>query len=74
MTEFRGEAFFGFLTCAPKEYVPEIFYDKLFAPPVPKNGIEAEYAQYSLRKVEATLSTEFDPKVVHPIHRLGFLI
>lgn len=66
MTEFRGEVLFGFLTCAPKEYVPEFLYDRLFAPTVPREGLEAKYAQYSLRKVEATLSEEFVPKVVHP--------
>lgn len=66
MSEFRGKALFGFLTCAPKEYVPEILYDKLFAPPVPRDGTEAKYAPYSLRKVEATLSQSFNPKVVHP--------
>ena len=59
-TEFRGIAMFGFFTCAPMESVSEFLYDHLFAPYVEAlpNG-EAKYAQYGLRKVEASLLREF---------------
>ena len=55
MTEFREVALFGFLSCSPKQFIPEMLYNRLFAPMVPSINGEAKFAQYSLRKVQATL-------------------
>lgn len=77
MTEFRGITIFGFITCAPTRYVPEMIYNNVFAPLVPaKENGEAVYAQYGLRKVEAALlngsdGVKFDRDdviVAHPNH------
>ncbi len=69
MTEFRNISLFGFFSCSPVQYVPELFYDRLFAPLVPADNGNARYAQYGLRKVEASLIKAFGRKsvvVAHP--------
>ena len=74
MTEFREIALFGFLSCSPKQFVPEILYDHLFAPLVPSMNGEAKFAQYSLRKVEATLLRDgYDVVVATPNHVEKFI-
>jgi len=69
MTEFRNIALFGFFSCSPVQYVPELFYDRLFAPLVPADNGTARYAQYGLRKVEASLIKTFGREnvvIAHP--------
>lgn len=55
----------------PTRFIPELLYDQIFAPLVPHNNGIATYAQYSLRKVEATLLQEFgrsEVVIAHPKH------
>ena len=68
MTEFRNIALFGFFSCSPVQYVPEILYDRLFAPLVPSDNGRARFAQYGLRKVEATLAKGFKDYEVVTVH------
>lgn len=69
MTEFRNNSLFSFLSSMPTRFIPELLYDRIFAPMVPHNNGIAKYAQYSLRKVEATLLQEFNRSevvIAHP--------
>ncbi len=69
MTEFREMSLFGFISCSPKNFVPEVLYDHFFAPTVPSKNGEALFAQYSLRKVEAALERDgHSTAVAHPSH------
>jgi len=68
MTEFRNIALFGFFSCSPVQYVPEILYDRLFAPLVPSDNGIARFAQYGLRKVEATLIKNFGDYEIVTVH------
>lgn len=55
----------------PTRFIPELLYDRIFAPLVPHDNGIVIYAQYSLRKVEATLLQEFSRSevvIAHPNH------
>lgn len=74
MSDFRGNYILGFLSCAPSNYVPDLLYDKLFAPPVNANPDgTAVSAPMGLRRVESGLvrSDRYDASdvaVAHPNH------
>jgi radical SAM superfamily enzyme YgiQ (UPF0313 family) len=58
MSNYHGNEFVGFGTCAPPNFIPEWFYGFLFFPPIESdNGIPVA-APYGLRKVEAKLFEE----------------
>jgi radical SAM superfamily enzyme YgiQ (UPF0313 family) len=74
MSDFRGNYIFGFLSCAPSDWVPDLVYDKLFAPPI---GVDsdgrASSAPMGLRRIESALLEDegyapADVVVAHPHH------
>ena len=70
MSKYRGGMFVGFTTCMPRGILPDWFYFRLLAPPVPRKNGRAVYADFGLRMVEASLieagfSAE-EVAVVHP--------
>ncbi|HET7324171.1 MAG TPA: radical SAM protein [Halococcus sp.] len=74
MSNFRGNYIFGFLSCAPTEQVPDVVYDRLFAPPVEAypDG-RAKAAPMGLRRIESGLlgADEYDRsdvEIAHPHH------
>jgi len=73
MSNFRGNYLFGFLSCAPDSRVPDVVYDRIFAPPVEAfpDG-RAKVAPMGLRRVEAALRESGydrgDVAVAHPAH------
>jgi len=74
MSNYHGNEFLGFGTCAPPNFVPEWLYSHLFFPNLKaKRGI-LEEAPYGLRKAEAQLLKEgFDVITVSPNHLEKFL-
>ena len=71
MSDYHGNEFLGFGTCAPSNFIPDWFYSFLFFPPIKsRNGIAIE-APYGLRKAEAQLLKEkFNVVTVNP-DRIG---
>jgi len=71
MSDYHGNEFLGFGTCAPSNFIPDWFYSFLFFPPIKsRNGIAVE-APYGLRKAEAQLLKErFSVVTVNP-DRIG---
>ncbi len=67
MSNYHGNEFLGFGTCAPPNFIPDWFYSFLFFPPTKSNhGVTAE-APYGLRKIEAQLLKErFNVVTVDP--------
>lgn len=74
MSDFRGNYIFGFLSCAPTDWVPDPVYNRLFAPPI---GVDADgraaSAPMGLRRIESALleDDDYDPAdvaVAHPHH------
>lgn len=74
MSDFRGNYILGFLSCTPAGYVPDVLYDRLFAPPIDANRDgTATAAPMGVRRVEAGLVAhdEYDRSdvaVAHPHH------
>ncbi len=72
MSEYQKNMFFGFSASFPKKFIPSPLYFRMFAPPVPERNGEAEFAPYSIRKMEAALVRNgYDPSdvvVAHPDH------
>jgi radical SAM superfamily enzyme YgiQ (UPF0313 family) len=69
MSDYHGNEFLGFGTCAPPNVIPDRLYEWLFFPPVKtKKGVPIA-APYGLRKIEAQLLSEgFDVLTVAPDH------
>ena len=71
MSNYHNNEFLGFGTCAPPNFIPDLFYSFLFFPPVKAHrGITAE-APYGLRKIEARLLKEGFNVVTASPNKLG---
>lgn len=58
MSDYHGNEFLGFGTCAPPNFIPDWFYSFLFFPPIKSREGIAIQAPYGLRKAEAQLLKE----------------
>ncbi len=74
MSNFRGNYILGFLSCAPSDIIPDVVYDRLFAPPVDAfpDG-RARVAPMGLRRIESALLADgtyrrSDVAIAHPHH------
>ena len=69
MSDYHGNEFIGFGTCAPPNFIPEWAFSFLFFPPMKtRKGIPFA-APYGLRKIEAQLLKEgFNVATVSPNH------
>lgn len=69
MSNYHGNEFLGFGTCAPPNFIPDILYSYLFFPPIKTNNGLPVAAPYGLRKIEAQLLKEgFNVLTVSPKH------
>ena len=67
MSDYHGNEFIGFGTCAPPNFIPEWIYSYLFFPPIRTSKGVPVAAPYGLRKVEAQLLKEgFNVATVSP--------
>jgi len=69
MSRYRGGMFVGFATCMPQGILPDWFFFRVWAPPVPRTNLRALYSDFGLRIIEASLANEFgedEVAVVHP--------
>ena len=74
MSNYHGNQFLGFGTCAPSNFIPDMFYSYLFFPPVKTNKGLPTSAPYGLRKIEAQLLKEgFNVLTVSPQHLRKYL-
>jgi hypothetical protein len=58
MSNYHGNQFLGFGTCAPSNFIPDVPYSYMFFPPLKTNKGLATSAPYGLRKIEAQLLKE----------------
>src|SRR4030042_1286294 len=69
MSDYHGNEFIGFGTCAPPNFIPEWFYSFLFFPPIKTRKGVPFAAPYVFRKIEAQLLKEgFNVATVSPDH------
>jgi radical SAM superfamily enzyme YgiQ (UPF0313 family) len=69
MSDYHGNEFMGFGTCAPPNFIPDWFYAFLFFPPIKTSSGVPVAAPYGLRKAEAQLLKEgFNVATVSPDH------
>ncbi|HMK94234.1 MAG TPA: radical SAM protein [Candidatus Limnocylindrales bacterium] len=69
MSNYHGNEFLGFGTCAPSNFIPDVLYSYLFFPPISTNKGLPTAAPYGLRKIEAQLLKEgFNVLTVSPQH------
>jgi radical SAM superfamily enzyme YgiQ (UPF0313 family) len=69
MSNYHDNEFLGFGTCAPPNFIPEMFYSFLFFPNIKANKGIPSAAPYGLRKTEAQLLKEgLDVITVSPQH------
>jgi radical SAM superfamily enzyme YgiQ (UPF0313 family) len=69
MSNYHGNEFLGFGTCAPSNFIPDVLYSYLFFPPIKTNRGLPTAAPYGLRKIEAQLLKEgFNVLTVSPQH------
>jgi radical SAM superfamily enzyme YgiQ (UPF0313 family) len=69
MSNYHGNEFLGFGTCAPSNFIPDVLYSYLFFPPIGTNKGLPAAAPYGLRKIEAQLLNEgFNVLTVSPQH------
>ncbi|MFB6282687.1 MAG: radical SAM protein [Halobacteria archaeon] len=73
MSNFRGNYILGFLSCAPTSVIPDLVYDKLFAPPVEANPDgTSQIMPMGLRRLESGLINDGyspdDIAMAHPDH------
>lgn len=74
MSNFRGNYILGFLSCAPTDFVPDLVYDRLFAPSVAaRSDGTARAAPMGIRRLQSGLLTDdrydsSDVAVAHPDH------
>ena len=74
MSNYHGNQFLGFGTCAPSNFIPDVLYSYLFFPPVRTNKGLPTSAPYGLRKIEAQLLKEgFNVQTVSPQHLRKYL-
>ena len=67
MSNYHANEFLGFGTCAPPNFIPELFYSFLFFPPIKADKGVPSSAPYGLRKTEAQLLKEgFDVITISP--------
>ncbi len=69
MSDYHGNEFIGFGTCAPPNFIPEWAFSYLFFPPIKTSKGVPFAAPYGLRKIEAQLLKEgFSVATVSPNH------
>ncbi len=69
MSNYHGNEFLGFGTCAPSNFIPDALYSYLFFPPIGTRKGLPTAAPYGLRKIEAQLLKEgFNVLTVSPQH------
>jgi radical SAM superfamily enzyme YgiQ (UPF0313 family) len=69
MSNYHGNEFLGFGTCAPSNFIPDALYSFLFFPPIRTRKGLPTAAPYGLRKIEAQLLKEgFNVLTVSPQH------
>ncbi len=70
MSDYHGNEFLGFGTCAPSNFIPDVLYSYLFFPPIGTNKKGSPIAApYGLRKIEAQLLKEnFNVVTISPQH------
>ncbi|MEM3627093.1 MAG: radical SAM protein [Candidatus Bathyarchaeia archaeon] len=69
MSDYHGNEFLGFGTCAPPNVIPDKLYEWLFFPPIKTRRGIPRAAPYGLRKIEAQLLREgFNVLTVAPDH------
>ena len=69
MSNYHGNEFLGFGTCAPSNFIPDVLYSYLFFPPIRTSKGLPTAAPYGLRKIEAQLLKEgFSVLTVSPQH------
>ena len=74
MSNYHGNQFLGFGTCAPSNFIPDVLYSYMFFPPLKTNKGLATSAPYGLRKIEAQLlKEEFNVLTVSPQHLRKYL-
>ncbi|MCW4047588.1 MAG: B12-binding domain-containing radical SAM protein, partial [Candidatus Bathyarchaeota archaeon] len=74
MSNYHGNEFLGFGTCAPPNFIPNILYSYLFFPPLKTSNGMPVAAPYGLRKIEAQLLKEgFNVLTVSPQHLRKFI-
>jgi radical SAM superfamily enzyme YgiQ (UPF0313 family) len=74
MSNYHGNEFLGFGTCAPPNFVPEWLYRYFFFPPLKTKDGTPWTAPYGLRKTEAQLVKEgFKVATVDPNHLKNFV-
>jgi radical SAM superfamily enzyme YgiQ (UPF0313 family) len=74
MSNYHGNQFLGFGTCAPSNFIPDVLYSYLFFPPIRTIKGLPTAAPYGLRKIEAQLLKEgFNVLTVSPQHLRKYL-
>ncbi len=74
MSNYHGNEFLGFGTCAPSNFIPDVLYSYLFFPPIRTNKGLPTAAPYGLRKIEAQLIKEgLNVLTVSPQHLRKYL-
>jgi len=69
MSNYHGNEFLGFGTCAPSNFIPDVLYSYLFFPPIRTSKGLPTAAPYGLRKIEAQLLKQgFNVLTVSPQH------
>lgn len=68
MSRYRWGIFVGFSTCMPQGIVPDWFYFRVFAPPVPGRNGRALYSDFGLRVIEASLAEMLGAEEVAVVH------
>lgn len=69
MSNYHGNEFLGFGTCAPSNFIPDVLYSYLFFPPIHTSQGLPTAAPYGMRKIEAQLLKEgFNVLTVSPQH------
>ncbi|MBC7110043.1 MAG: B12-binding domain-containing radical SAM protein [Archaeoglobi archaeon] len=68
MSRYNGGIFVGFSTCMPSGLIPEWFYFRFIAPPVPRRDGRALQCDFGLRILEAVLKREFGESAVEVVH------
>ena len=53
-SDYNGSEFLGFATCSPT-FLPNLIFEKIFCPPLPRENRRAKFANCGVRKIEAAL-------------------
>ena len=74
MSNYHGNEFLGFGTCAPSNFIPDVLYSYMFFPPIGTSKGLPTAAPYGLRKIEAQLQKEgFNVLTISPQHLRKYL-